>query len=259
MLRVQRDGVQRLFVAGLAVFALMFAIVSPTFAQSTPVPGANPSTPSITLGDDQAAFAFVQASGSLVTIDVLVDDQPVLTNIAFGSVGEFLTVKNGDHTLKLVPAGGDASQALAESKLSMDKGKLYTVVAAGPSDKIEVKAFEINRDPVKAENARFRVIHAADTVDAIDIAPTDGEPIFKDLKYFNASDHADYRAGDVALQVRASGEKGSLVTLPSFQVAAGSSLDIVIANDAQGTPTALIVGVFAGSNQDGDQVASPAA
>lgn len=259
MIRALPGGVQRLLVATFAVFALTFAMAAPGFAQSTPVAGTNPSTPSITLGDNQAAFAFVQASGSLVTVDVMVDDEPVLTNVAFGSVSEFLSVKSGDHTLKLVPAGGDVSQALVSSDITMDNGKLYTVVSAGPSDKIEVKSFEIDKDPVKADDARLRVIHAADTVDSIDIAPVDGDPIFSGLKYFNASDHADYRAGDVTLEIRAAGEKGSLVTLPSFQVEAGSSIDIIIANDAQGTPVALTVGVFAGSDQGGNEVASPAA
>ena len=252
-------GIRQLLLAGFAVFGLMFAMAAPSFAQSTPVPGANPTTPSITLGDDQAGFAFAQASGSLVTVDVMVDDQPVLTNIAFGSVSEFLTVASGDHTLKLVPAGGDVSQSLVSADVTMDSGKLYTVVSAGPSDKVEVKSFEINKDPVTANDARLRAIHAADTVDAIDIAPVGGDPIFSNLSYFNASDHADYRAGDVSLEVRASGEEGSLVTLPSFQVEAGSSIDIIIANDAQGSPVALMVGVFAGANQGEDEVASPAA
>ena len=259
MIRALPERVPRLLVAGLAVFALMLAMAAPGFAQGTPQAGMNPSTPSITLGDDQAGLVFVQASPSLVTVDVMVDDQPVLTNIAFGSVSEFLTVASGDHTIKLVPAGGDVSQALNSTDVTMDSGKLYDVVAAGPSDKIEVKSFQINNDPVKADDARLRAIHAADTVDAIDIAPVDGDPIFTNLSYFNASDHADYRAGDVALEVRATGEQGSLVTLPAFKVEAGSSIDIIVANDAQGNPVSLTVGVFAGSDQGENDVASPAA
>ena len=248
----------RLMMTFAATLALVFAAALPVFAQSTPEPGAGPSTPSVMPTEDQAVFAFVQASSSLVAVDVMVDDQPVLTNVAFGDVSDFLIVDSGDHNVKLVPAGGDVSQALTDSDLTMDGGKVYDLVAAGPTDEVEVKSFEFNNDPVTGENARIRIIHAADTVDAIDVAPVDGDPIVSDLSYFNASDHTDYRAGEVQFEVRATGEQGSLVTLPTFNAEAGSSLDIIVTTDAQANPVGLILGAFPGVELTDDEVATPA-
>lgn len=229
-------------------------------AQSTPV--AQPATPQVTTGDDKAAFTFVQASSSMVTVDVMIDDQVVLSGVKFGSVSEYLTVDKGKHTFKVVPAGGDSSQGIASADITTDSGKIYDVVAAGPSDKVELKSFEMLLDPVSADNVRLRVIDAANTGDKLDLAPTmpaGSDPILKGTDYFNASDHVDFRAGDINLELRKSGEEGSLIQLPTFHAEAGSVVDIIVTTDAQNNLVPILVGAQAGSDQNPTQVASPEA
>lgn len=261
MNRVLPEGMQRLVVAALAAIALMFALVSPAFGQATPEgdPVVGPPTPAVTLGDDQAAISVVHASASVPVVDILIDDEAALSGVSFGTVSEFLNVDSGDHNVKVVPAGGDVSQALVDTDLSLDSGKVYAVVAAGTVEEPEVKAFEINNDPTTNDAIRLMAIHAASTVDAIDIAPVMGDPVIEDLSYFNASDSVDYTGQTVDLEVRATGEIGSLAVLPSFPAMAGSSIAIVVTTDAQGKPLPLYVGTFPGTEADAEEVATPAA
>lgn len=248
----------RLGTAVVMILATVVVLTAHVGAQSTPQ--AMPVTPTISKQDNKATFAFVQASSSMATVDLMVDDQPVLTNLAFGAVTQYLSVDKGDHTVKVVPAGGDASQAIASSKLSMDGGKVYAVVSAGPTDKVELKSFEMDVDPVEDDNVRLQVIHAANGVDDIDIAPTTpvgSDPILKGISYFDASDNVNFRGGDISLEVRKSGEEGSLVKLPTFSAKAGSVVDIIITTDAQSNPVPLYLGAFAGTKSQATEVATP--
>lgn len=258
--RVLPGGAHRFVLATVAAIALMFAMVAPAFGQATPAgtPPVGPATPAITLGDDQAAISVVHASAAIPAVDVLLDDQVVLSNVSFGTVSEFLNVDSGDHNVKVVPAGGDVSQAVVDSDVSFDSGKVYAVVAAGTADEPEVKAFEINNDPTANDAVRLVAIHAASGVDAIDLAPVGGDPIIENLSYFDASDSDDYTGQTVDLEVRANGEKGSLATLPPFPATPGSSIAVIVTTDAQANPIALYVGVFPGTEADDEEVATPA-
>lgn len=259
MSRVLPEGIQRFVLASLTVVALLFAMVVPAFGQATPeaAPASGPPTPAVTLGDDQAAIAVVHGSAAIPAVDILLDDQVALSNVSFGTVSEFLNVDSGDHNVKVVPAGGDVSQAVVDTDVSLDSGKVYAVVAAGTADEPEVKAFEINNDPTANGTVRLMAIHAASTVDAIDIAPVGGDPVIKDLSYFNASDSVDYTGTTVELEVRATGETGSLATLSAFPATPGSSIAVIVTTDAQSNPMPLYVGVFPGTEADSEQVATP--
>jgi hypothetical protein len=254
-------GWLRLVAAMSVALTLLLAMTATISAQSTPAatPAAGAiSTPAITLEDDQAAIAVVHAASAAPAVDILVDDEVVLSGVEFGTVSEFLKVPSGDHNVKVVPAGGDASQAVIDSDVSLDSGNVYAVVAAnGTDDGPELKAFEINNDPVSDGNTRIIAIHAAPTVDAIDISAAGGDPIISDLSYFDASDAADFMGTSAAFEIHAAGEEGVLNTLPEIQLEAGSSIAIVVTTDAQANPIALVVGTYPGQEGDEDQIATP--
>lgn len=261
MSRALPGAMQRLMIAAIASFALLVAMVVPAFAQGIPeaTPTVGPATPAITLGDDQAAIAIVHASAAVPAVDILLDDEVALPNVSFGAVSEFLSVASGDHNVKVVPAGGDVSQAVVDVDVTLDSGNVYAVVAAGTVEEPEVKAFEINNDPTANEAIRLMAIHAAPGVDGIDIAPVGGEPVIEDLSYFNAADGVDYTGATVELEVRATGETGSLADLPAFPATPGSSIAVIVTTDAMGEPLPLFVGTFPGTEEDDEEVATPAA
>ncbi len=261
MSRALPGGMQRLMIVAIASLALLFAMVAPAFAQSTPeaTPVAGPATPPITLGDDEAAIAVVHASAAVPAVDILLDDEVALSNVSFGAVSEFLSVASGDHNVKVVPAGGDVSQAVVDVDVTLDSGNVYAVVAAGTAEEPEVKSFEINNDPTANDSIRVMAIHAAAGVDGIDIAPVGGDPIIEDLTYFNAADGVDYTGASVELEVRATGETGSLAVLPAFPATFGSSIAVIVTTDAMGEPVPLFLGTFPGTEEDAEEVATPAA
>jgi hypothetical protein len=253
---------RRTLLATTAAMALSVSVAPRVFAQSTPeaTPAAGAvATPTINLGDDQAAVAVVHAASAAGAVDILVDDQVALSGVEFGAVSEFLMVDSGDHNVKVVPAGGDASQAVIDTDVTLDSGNVYAIVAANGTEEPEAKAFEINNDPVEDGNSRIIAIHAAPTVDAIDIAAAGGDPVIEDLSYFDASDATDFMGTSAEFEVRATGETGALFTLPAIELTPGSSIAIVVTTDAQGNPVPLIVGTFPGQESDEDESTTPAA
>lgn len=262
MQRLIPAGGFRSLLALIAVFAMVLTASATALAQTTPEATPTPggiATPTLDLPDDQAAIAVVHAAASAPAVDVLVDDEVALSNVEFGTVSEFLMIDSGDHNVKVVPTGGDVSQAVVDTDVSLDSGKVYAVVAASGSDGPEVKAFEINNEPVADGSSRIIAIHAASTVDAIDIAAVGGEPIIEDVSYFNASDAADFTGTTAEFEIRATGEQGSLVTLPPFELSAGSSVALIVTTDAMGQPYPLVVGTFPGNESDEEVVTTPVA
>ncbi|HEV2528713.1 MAG TPA: DUF4397 domain-containing protein [Thermomicrobiales bacterium] len=262
MTGVPLSGLFHSVVALTTALALTLVMAVGAFAQSTPeatpVPGQI-STPAITLEDDMAAISVVHAAAAAPAVDILVDDEAVLTGIEFGAVSEFLSVNSGDHNVKVVPAGGDASQAVIDTDVELESGKIYAMVAANGEDEPEIKAFEINNERVADDNSRVIAIHAASAVEAIDIAAVGGDPIIEDLSYFNASDASDFMGTSAEFEVRLTGEEGAVATLPALTLQPGSSIAIIVTADAMGEPTALVVGTYPGQESDEEEVATPAA
>ncbi|WP_273432363.1 DUF4397 domain-containing protein [Chitinibacter tainanensis] len=81
----------------------------------------------------QAKVRVVHASPNAPAVDVYANDALVLSNVAFPAVADYLKVPSGSYVFKLRAAGAAASSAPAftSGAVTVDAGKIYTVVARG--------------------------------------------------------------------------------------------------------------------------------
>src|SRR5262245_52355766 len=65
------------------------------------------------------------ASPGAPNLDVLIDGQAVVKDLAFGAATEYFAVPGGDHKIQITPTGQGADAALIDSDLNVDAGDAY--------------------------------------------------------------------------------------------------------------------------------------
>jgi len=111
-------------------------------------------------GDTDADAAATADAG----IDAAVDEDAGRPAVTYGSVSKYFTLAaTGTIVVAIVPAGGRCSEAIAQASVTLDPGKLSTVVFfAEGSDASDgaVVGFVDDRDTL-SDKARVRIIHAS--------------------------------------------------------------------------------------------------
>jgi Domain of unknown function (DUF4397) len=185
-----------------------------------------------------ATIRIVHASPGAPNVDVLVDGQAVVKDLAFGAVTDYLAIPGGDHKVQVVPTGQGADAALIDTDLNVDAGKAYVFLAENVLTDIEGKVYEVNLDSLDAGKARFRLINASPDAGKVDLAVTSGETWFDNVDFGDASDYKDIDAGAYSLDVK--DDDRVLVGAAKVDVPAGNTYDTVLLGQLADNTLALL-------------------
>jgi len=204
------------------VFAitLMFAMVLTAFAPQ--VAGAQDPT------ETDANVRIVHASPDAPAVDVIIDGAVVASDLSFGEVTDFMSVSPSSHQIQVVPAGSDAASAVIDTEFDPDSGKGYIIAAAGLLADIEAKVYDVDMDNLDSNQSRLRAINLSPADGTMDVYQTGGDELFGDIGFGDSSDYEDIDAGSYDLEVRPHDQATVAVSLPGFQVAAGSAYALLI-------------------------------
>lgn len=159
---------------------------------------------------NKAFVRVVHASPAAGNVDVFVDGDQQLSNVAFGTVSDYIPLAAGSHRIQVAPVGKGSTAAVITETLSLNAGVAYTVAALGtPSSGFWLKAF-VDTYLVRDGQARVRVYHLSPNTGPVDIA-VGGRTVIKDLTYLNASDYLTVAPGSYTFRVTATRAR---VTVP---------------------------------------------
>ena len=140
-------------------------------------------------------------------VDVYVDGEAVLEDVAFRDVSDYLALQPGSYDVQIT-AAGDQEEVLYDDTLQVEAAN-YTVAAIGEaSEENQPLAVEVYEDDLSdpGENARIRGIHAAPDAPAVDVIGADsGDALFEDLA-FGESQTAEAPPGSYTFEVVPAGE-----------------------------------------------------
>ncbi len=159
------------FLAGMMVFLVTSAIVSPT-AFAAPA---------------QMAFVrVVHASPAAGPVDVFVDGAKLLSNFQFATVTGYVPVPAGAHKIQVAPAGQGAGAAVITQTVSVNADVPYTVAAIGTkATGFSLAAFGDN-NLISGGMTKVRVYHLSPDAGPVDVA-AGGNTVISGLTYQNAS------------------------------------------------------------------------
>jgi hypothetical protein len=189
--------------------------------------------------EEDAAIRVVHASPGAPNVDVLVDGQPLVQDLAFGAATEYVGIRGGDHKVQVVPTGQGADAALIDTDLNVDGGDAYVFVAMDRLNDIEGKVFEVNLDQVDAGKARVRLINASPDAGGIDLVETGGDEIFGGVDFKDATDYTDLDARSYSFDIRGDNDR-MLLTGQQLALTDGDVYDIVALGQLADNSLALL-------------------
>ena len=197
-----------LMVAGMVLMTLGFAM--PAAAQA-----------------NMARVRVIHVSPDAPAVDVFVDGQAALQNVAFPAISDYLMVPAGAHRVAVAPAGQGEGAAVITANPTLEGGNAYTVAAVGLVANIRGEIYNDNLAAPAAGKAHVRVIHASPDAPAVDVKVSGGPTLISNLAFPNASDYLPVDAGSYNLEVTPAGASDVVINLPNTALSTGVIYDVV--------------------------------
>ena len=136
-------------------------------------------------------------------VDVYVDGQPVVTNMGFQVVSDYLVLEAGPHHLEVRPSGADpSSPAVLAQDVTLEAGTAYTVAGVGPRATLELRVFEDDISAPAPGQANVRVLHGAVDAPTVDLVTTAGQALVAGAASAAATPYVPVPAGTYELVLR---------------------------------------------------------
>ena len=155
-------------------------------------------------------------------VDIYVDGDAVLEDVAFGTISGYLDAPAGDREVEIT-AAGSPDTVVFSGTVPVAADTAYTLAAVGEISDGADQAFEVlvleddNSDP-DSGNARVRLVHASPDAPAVDVTlESNGSAVYDGAAYGD-SVYASVPAGDYTLQVRPDTENNDGDVAASFDV-----------------------------------------
>ena len=197
--------------------------------------------------EGEARVRVVHASPDAPSVDVLLDDAEVLSDVPYLAASDYLAASAGDHNLKVNAAG--TATTVIDADVTLADGTDYTVIASDLVAQITPIVLEDDNTAPAAGNARVRAIHGAPSAPAVDIYVTApgadleaATPVLTGVSFGDVADYLEVPAGDYQVRVTPAGTKtvaidSGALTLESGQVRTAIAVDAL----GGGAPFDLLV------------------
>jgi hypothetical protein len=177
---------------------------------------------------------FLHASPDVKTVDIYVNSNRVLRDFAYKNNSSHMQLPPGKYQVDVYPAGTDATTIISK-KITVEPGRIYTAVISGPENKRRLLTFEDQpQTPVGETKARF--IHLSPDAPAVDIAGKNGDIIFPNVAFKQATTYLALTPMTVTLEARVAGTKNTVLTIPDVELEPNNAYSIVAVGTAKGEP-----------------------
>ncbi len=172
--------------------------------------------------EGEASLRVAHMSPNAPNVDVYVDGETVLTDVAFSAISNYLSVPAGERQVEIT-AAGDPDTSVFAGPVPVEADTDYTVAAIGELGEDGDEPFEPlvleddNSDP-GSDTARVRLVHASPDAPAVDVTvESSGDALYDGAAYGDAA-YTEVPAGDYTLQVRGDTESNDGDVVADFDV-----------------------------------------
>lgn len=160
----------------------------------------SPTQASFAIPDVNARVRAVHASPDAPPVDVLVNGEVAVSDLAFGQASDYAQVTATDGPTFTINQAGTENTVLEASPALM-RGTDYTLMAVNNLADIEPLLLTDDQRPPEPGNAKVRVVHASPDAPAVDIL-VDGEVVASDVAFKDSTDYLQLSAGDHTVSIR---------------------------------------------------------
>lgn len=195
------------------------------------------------LAANEARVRVAHASPDAPAVDVIVNGQKAITNLAFKAVSPYAALPAGSYAVQVVPTGA-TTPVVISATMPLAANTDYTVVAMGKVADIQPVVLKDDNSAPPAGKAKVRVVHASPDALAVDIAVKGGPVLIKNLAFKSASEYLAVDAGTYDLEVRPTGTTTVALALPGVKLDAGNIYTFMAEGLASGTPALTVVPII---------------
>lgn len=206
-----------LLAACLALAATLFPVAR-AFAQDCP---------------DLGAVRVIHASPDAGGVDVLVNGQVVLTNVAFPSGSAYLPLSAGTYQIQ-VNRTGTQTALLGPVEVTVAAGARTTIAVVGqvaggngqqPKSTVSVQVFQDDATPPAAGQAKIRVVHVSPDAGPVDILAGD-QVLVSNVAFPSGTAFLEVPAGQYAIRVNRAGTAETLIGPVNLDLVAGRTYTV---------------------------------
>ncbi|CAM4051234.1 DUF4397 domain-containing protein [Mesobacillus thioparans] len=177
---------------------------------------------------------FLHASPELKAVDIYLNGSRVLRDFDYKNNSSHMQLEPGKYQVDIYTAGDSVSTVISK-KITIEPGRIYTSAIVGPSRKLQLLTFEDHpQTPVGETKARF--IHLSPDTPAVDIAGMNGDVIFPNVSYKQATTYLALTPMTVTLEAKVAGTKNTVLTIPNVKLQPNNAYTIIAVGTAKGEP-----------------------
>ena len=191
MRRVQRRSWE--YVGTMALLAGLLLTLLPVSS----VPGAAQDA-----AEADATLRVVHASPGAPEVDVLVDGQPLMEGVAYGTASQYAAITPEEHRIQVVPTGQTADAAVVDETIGAEPGRAYLVAVFGLLNDIGGAVYDVDLSEIEPGNARVRLLNLSPDVGELDLLETGGDEWFGNVALGDISDYRDVAPGTYSADLR---------------------------------------------------------
>jgi hypothetical protein len=180
--------------AAIALATALLVALSPILAVST---AAQDET-----AEADATVRVIHASPGAPDVDVLLDGQPLLEGVAYGTASEYTAITPEEHRIQVVPTGQTVDAAVVDETLGAEPGRAYLVAVFGLLNDIGGAVYDVDLSEIEPGNARVRMLNLSPDTGELDLLETGGDEWFGNVGLGAMSDYRDIAPGTYSADLR---------------------------------------------------------
>ena len=187
----------------------------------------------------QANVMVVHASPNAPAVDVRINNNVALTNVAFPANSSYTAVNAGTTNIKVSPTG--TTTYVIDANVDLMANMNYSVFAIDSVNKIKAAVVSDNLTAPAAGKSHIRFFHFSPNAPAVDIVVQGGPTLFANRTFNDQSTNANVAAftpvdaGTYTILVRLAGTQTTVLTVPNVPLAAGKIYTVFAKGFVNGT------------------------
>ena len=179
----------------------------------------------------------LHASPDAPAVDVYVDGLPAITNLSYAQISDYAELSVGSHNVSVFPAGlGAQGSPVITVDVNLSAGQDYTAAAIGRLENIMALVLLDSTSMPGPNMAKARILHASPDAPAVDVGILGGPTLFRNIRFGQATPFEEVSSGLVTVDIRPSGGRESVMTIPDVSVEPGNAYTIVALGMLTGMP-----------------------
>lgn len=171
---------------------------------------------------DEARIRVLHASPDAPAVDVFLNGDKAVSDLAFDDITDYVDVPAGDYNVQVFPAPSDGTGTpVIDADVTLNANTDYTVAAVGLLASIEPLVLVDDNSAPAAGEAKLRFVHASPDAPAVDIYAEGAGVVVANASFKDASDYLNLPAATYNLEVRAAGTETVALDLPGVTLEEG--------------------------------------